>query len=140
VTTSATSPSRHSSSDDTNDGARKAYLSVIGLAGVVILFQGLWAGLFIHEGKDYEQKWVDVHARGADLAILLTVIAAVILVVKLRHRTDLIIGTVAMAVILVLEAYLGGLIGNNSGLTAIHFPLAMALVGLAVWLPLRARA
>ncbi len=121
-------------------GARKAYVSLVGLASVLVLLQGLWAGLFVHEGQDYEEKWVEIHARGADLAILLTVVAAVVVLVKLRHRKDLLVGTIAMAVILVLEAYLGGLIGDRPGVTAIHFPLAMALMGLAVWLPLRARA
>ncbi|WP_148616345.1 hypothetical protein [Nocardioides rubriscoriae] len=130
ATTTTTTPS--------TAGARKAYLSVIGLASVLILLQGLWAGLFVHEGEDYEEKWVEIHARGADLAILLAVVGAVILYVKMRERRDLLIGTVAMAVILVFEAYLGGLIGDNPGVTAIHFPLAMALMGLSVWLPLRA--
>ena len=39
------------------------------------------------------------------------------------------------------EAYLGGLIrdAGKDTLTAVHVPLAMALMGLAVWLPLRAR-
>ena len=134
-TTSTTTPDRSAA-----DGARKAYVSLIGVASVVVLLQALWAGLFVHEGEDYEEKWVEIHARGADLAILLTVVAAVVVIVKLRHRKDLLVGTVAMAVVLVLEAYLGGLIGDQPGVTAIHFPLALALMGLSVWLPLRARS
>lgn len=134
-TTSTTTPDRSATA-----GARKAYVSLIGVASVVVLLQALWAGLFVHEGEDYEEKWVEIHARGADLAILLTVVAAVVVIVKLRHRKDLLVGTVAMAVVLVLEAYLGGLIGDQPGVTAIHFPLALALMGLAVWLPLRARS
>ena len=43
-----------------------------------------------------------------------------------------------MTVLLALEAYLGGLIGDSPAVTALHFPLAMALMGLAVWLPVRA--
>lgn len=44
-------------------------------------------------------------------------------------------------VVLVLESYLGGLIRSESkdALTAVHVPLAMALMGLVGWLPLRAR-
>jgi hypothetical protein len=49
-----------------------------------------------------------------------------------------VVGSIAFTVLLVLEAYLGGLIGDHAGLTVIHFPLAMALMGLAVWLPFRA--
>jgi hypothetical protein len=46
----------------------------------------------------------------------------------------------ALTVLLVLEAYLGGLIRDEGRdfLTAIHVPLAMLLMGLAVWLPFRA--
>ena len=64
--------------------------------------------------------------------------ATVIAVLKLRSRRDLVFGSGALVVLLVVESYIGGLIGDHSGLTAVHFPLAMALVGLAVWLPLRA--
>ena len=120
--------------------ARRAYAILIGLAALAVLLQGLWAGLFIHEGQDYEQSWVGVHARGADVAIGLSIVALVVAVVKLRHRKDLVIGTAALTVLLVVESYLGGLIGGHANLTAVHLPLAMALMGLSVWLPLRARA
>lgn len=41
---------------------------------------------------------------------------------------------------MVLEAFLGGKITEGKdALTVVHYPLAMALLGLAVWLPLRAR-
>ena len=111
---------------------------LIGLSTLVVLLQGLWAGLFVQEGEDYKDNWVEVHARGAELAIALAVVALVVALVKLRSRRDLVVGSVAFVVLLVLEAYLGGLIGDHAGLTAIHFPLAMALMGLAVWLPVRA--
>jgi hypothetical protein len=114
------------------------YSALIGLTAVAVLLQGLWAGLFAHEGKDYKQSWVGVHARGADIAILLAIAATVIAVLKLRERRDLIIGSGALVVLLVVESYIGGLIGNHSGLTAVHFPLAMGLMGLSVWLPFRA--
>ena len=114
------------------------YTSLIGLSALAVLLQGLWAGLFVQEGKDYKQSWVDVHARGADLAILLAIAATVVAFVKLRNRRDLLIGTGVFVVLLVLEAYIGGLIGDHSGLTAVHFPLAMGLMGLSVWLPMRA--
>jgi heme A synthase len=114
------------------------YSALIGLSALAILLQGLWAGLFVREGKDYQQSWVDVHARGADIAILLAIAATVVAVLKLRNRRDLVFGSGALVVLLVVESYIGGLIGDHSGLTAVHFPLAMALLGLAVWLPLRA--
>jgi hypothetical protein len=43
-------------------------------------------------------------------------------------------------VLLVLEAYLGGRISDEHSTASqvVHIPLALALMGLAVWLPLRA--
>jgi len=116
----------------------RLYSALVGLSTLVVLLQGLWAGLFIQEGVDYNDSWVEVHARGADLAIALALAATVVALVKLRPRHDLVVGSIAFTVLLVLEAYLGGLIGDHAGLTVIHFPLAMALMGLAVWLPFRA--
>jgi hypothetical protein len=110
---------------------------VIGLSALLVLLQGLWAGLFIHEGQDYQDSWVTVHARGAEVAIGLAVVATVVALVRLRSRRDIVIGSVVFTLLLVLEAYLGGLIGDHGALTAIHIPLAMALMGLAVWLPVR---
>ncbi len=120
-------------------GGARTYVTLVGLASLAILLQGVWAGLFVREGHDYTDSWVEVHARGAEVAIALTAIAFVVAVWKLRSRRDLVIGTLVMLVLLVVEAYLGGLIGDSPRITIIHFPLGMALLALAVWLPLRAR-
>ena len=113
---------------------------IIGLASLAIVLQGLWAGLFVHEGEDYEESWVDVHARGAEVAIVLALVATVVAFIRLRSRRDLWLGSATLAVLLVVEAYLGGLVGDESRWTIVHFPLALALMALAVWLPLRSRA
>jgi hypothetical protein len=122
--------------------AFKAYTSLIGLATLAILLQGLWAGIFLeHDGaRDASASWIDTHARGADLAIVLVLIAAVLAFVKLRERRPLWMGAAGLAVLLIVESYLGGLIRDQSKdtLTAVHVPLAMLLMGLAVWLPFRA--
>ena len=119
------------------------YSALIGLAALAVLLQGLWAGIFLaHDGeRDSSGGWIDVHARGADVAIVLTVAATIFAFVKLRERRDLWIGGIALTVLLVLESYLGGLIRDDGKdtLTAVHVPLAMAIMGLVVWLPLRAR-
>jgi heme A synthase len=114
------------------------YASLIGLTALAILLQGVWAGLFIRQGEEYKQSLVDVHARGADIAIVLALAATVVAVLKLRERRDLVIGTAVLVVLLVLEAFIGGLIEDHADVTAIHIPLAMGLMGLAVWLPFRA--
>lgn len=119
------------------------FSALIGLAALAVLLQGLWAGIFLaHDGeRDSSGGWIDVHARGADIAILLTVAATIFAFVKLRDRRDLWIGGIVLVVLLILESYLGGLIRDDSkdSLTAVHVPLAMAIMGLVVWLPLRAR-
>jgi hypothetical protein len=115
------------------------YSALIGLATLGVLLQGLWAGLFVREGEDFRERWVMVHALDAEVTIALAALATIAAFVFLRrHRMDLVIGSAVFTVLLVAEAYIGGLIGGSPGLTAVHFPLAMALMGLAVWLPLRA--
>ena len=116
---------------------------LIGLTAVAVLLQGLWAGLFLqHDGKrDQASNWIDVHARGADIAIVLAAAATVAAILKLRRRRDLWGGAAVLTVLLVAEAYIGGLIRDASKdtLTVVHVPLAMAIMGLAVWLPVRSR-
>lgn len=114
------------------------YTALIGLSALAVLLQGLWAGLFIQEGSKYKSNWVEVHARGADVAIVLAIAATIVAFVTLRSRLDLVIGSAVFTVLLVLEAYLGGIIGEHTNLTAIHIPLAMGLMALSVYLPLRA--
>jgi hypothetical protein len=118
------------------------FASLVGLSGLAIVLQGLWAGIFLaHDGeRDSAGSWIDVHARGGDVAIVLAAAAAVVAFVTRRARRDLWIGSAALTVVLLLEAYIGGLIRDESKdtLTAVHVPLAMALVGLVAWLSARA--
>lgn len=142
MTTSTSTTTTDRATPVTRTGS-PVYSALIGLAALVVLLQGLWAGIFLeHDGqRDAASSWIDVHARGADLAILLGVLATGYALWKLRPRKDLWVGSLVFTVLLVLEAYLGGLVRDDGQdtLTAVHVPLAMALMGLAVWLPLRAR-
>jgi hypothetical protein len=113
------------------------YSALIGLAALGVLLQGLWAGLFVHEGQDYQQNWVRVHALDGEVTIALAALATVAALVFLRHRRELVVGSAVLTLLLVVEAYLGGRISGTSGLTAVHFPLALALMGLVVWLSFR---
>lgn len=132
-------PARTSAAEPTADRPRSAlYSAVIGLSGLAVLLQGVWAGIFIRERQDNAHNWVQVHAHGGEVAIALALVATVIAVVKLRSRRDVVIGSIVFTLLLALEAYIGGEVGAHPGLQAVHFPLAMALMGLAVWLPLRA--
>jgi heme A synthase len=114
----------------------------VGLCAVAVLLQGLWAGIFLRfDGKrDDSSQWIDVHARGGEIALVLAVLATVWAFWRLRSRTDLWVGGLALVVLLAAEAYIGGLIRDNGKdtLTAVHVPLAMAIMALVVWLPTRA--
>jgi heme A synthase len=114
------------------------FTALAALAGLGILLQAVWAGLFIREGEANDEFWVDVHARGAEVTIVLALAAAVVANVRLRSRRDLRVGSVALVLLLALEAYLGGEIFPHFWLEVVHFPLAFALLVLAVWLPIRA--
>ncbi len=131
--------------DTARDATRPAraplYAALIGLTGVAILLQGLWAGIFLeHDGaRDAAGGWIDVHARGGDVAIGLAALATVVAFLTRRARRDLWIGGAALVVLLVLEAWIGGLIRDDGRdtLTAVHVPLAMLLLGLVSWLSAR---
>lgn len=122
---------------------RSALVAVlITLDAVAVLLQGLWAGIFLeHDGqRDAAGSWIDVHARGGEVALALTVVTAVVVFIFLRQRRDLWIGAVVLAVLLVLESYIGGLIRDDSKdtLTAVHVPLGMLIMGTVAVLVVRA--
>ena len=128
---------------DTDDGGRRRiYSALTGVAALAVLLQGLWAGLFLeHDGqRDASSSWIDVHALGGEVAIAFAVLAAAWALFRLRGRKDLLYGAVVLVVLLALESYLGGLIRDDGkdSITAVHVPLAMLLMAVSVWLPLRA--
>lgn len=118
------------------------YSILMGIAALAVLLQGLWAGLFLeHDGKrDAASNWIEVHAKGGEVALVFAVLATAYAIWKRRSRKDLWVGGLVFILLLVAEAYIGGLIVDESqdALTVVHVPVAMALMGLAVWLPLRA--
>jgi hypothetical protein len=127
---------------ETGSGLR-TFSALAGISALAVLLQGLWAGIFLeHPGRmDQASGWIDVHARGGDVALLFAVLALGWAVWKLRWRRDLWLGAGVLVALLLGESFLGGLIrddGKNT-LIAVHVPLAMAIMGLVVWLPLRAR-
>lgn len=121
----------------------RTFAPLVGVASLAVLLQGLWAGLFMSTPDTDPEKtpWLEVHSWCGKAAIGFALLATVWAFLKPRERTDLTFGALALTVLLILEAYLGGLIVDEGKdvMAAVHVPLAMALMGLAVWLPLRAR-
>jgi heme A synthase len=127
---------------------RLIFSTLSGLAGLAILLQGLWAGEFLqyHGTATQTQRdsWINVHARGGEVAIVLALIATIWALLRLRSRLDLLIGSAVLSVLLIAVAYVGGLISENNmdNLIPLHIPLALATLALAVWVTwqgLRAR-
>lgn len=139
-----TTTQRHEVTPSTSATSKSpVFAALIGVSALAVLLQGLWAGIFLeHDGhRDAASGWIDVHARGADVALLFAALATVYAFWKLRSRKDLWGGGLFFTLLIVVESYLGGLIRDDGKdtLTAVHVPVAMALMALAVWLPLRAR-
>ena len=113
------------------------YSALVGLASLGVLLQGLWAGLFLRRGD--QGTWVSIHQHAGETTVLLGVLAAVAALVWMRHSRPALVGTLVFAVLLVLELVLGYTIDGGGAAVVVHVPLAMLLMGLAVWLPLAAR-
>src|SRR4051794_38217626 len=122
--------------------ASVVFAVLVGLAALAVLLQGLWAGIFLqHDGhRDDAGSWIEIHALDGEVALALAALATAWALWRLRARRELWLGSLALTVLLVLEAYLGGLIADagKDPLPAVHVPLALAIMALAVWLPLRA--
>ncbi len=116
--------------------------ALLGLTTLAVLLQGLWAGIFLeHDGqRDTAGSWINVHAAGAYIAFVLALAATIVAVVRLRPRKGLIRGSAALTVLLIIEIGLGQAVHSGTDtLTAVHIPLTMAIMALAVRLSIRAR-
>ena len=82
--------------------------------------------------------WIDVHARAGELTILVAGATTVLAYRRVPHRRAMYRACAAPTALLVLEAFLGGLIRDQHAwwLTVVHIPLAMVLVWLTVELAL----
>ncbi|MGY2081244.1 hypothetical protein [Modestobacter sp. SYSU DS0657] len=119
----------------TRERPHPIWSAVVGLTSLGVLLQGLWAGLFLRPDAD-GSTWYTLHQRGAEITLTLAAIATIAAVLWLRHRRDLLIGTALLLALLVVEYFLGR---SGDGNLPLHVPLAMLLLGLAVWLPMAAR-
>ena len=114
------------------------FSALVGITTLLVLLQGLWAGLFLGGSS---QSFVGVHNWGGNLSLLTALGATGVGYLQLRARRDLWIGALVLTLALVLEIGLGQAVDASGGATlAVHVPLAMLIMGLAVWIPLRTRA
>jgi hypothetical protein len=123
--------------EPTRRDVHPAWSALVGLTSLGVLLQALWAGLFLRRGDN--GIWVQVHQHGGEVTVLLALLATVAAAVWLRGRRDLLAGTALLFVLLVVELLLGMAIGGAPDPVVVHVPLAMLLMGLAVWLPVAAR-
>jgi hypothetical protein len=132
-------PEGTATTETTTGKPSPVWSALIGLTTLGVLLQGLWAGLFLRRGAGGRNTWVAVHQHAGETTVLLALLATVAVLVWLRHRRDLVIGTALLLVLLVVELMLGYTIGDSSSAVAVHVPLALLIMGLAVWLPVTAR-
>jgi hypothetical protein len=118
--------------------------ALTGVASLAILLQGVWAGVFLqHDGeRDAAGGAITAHSWGGTIALLLALAATAVAFFRHRARRDLWIGGLVLVVLLILEIGLGQAIrdSHRDALTVVHVPLAMLIMAVTVWLPLRARS
>lgn len=63
---------------------QRVVLVLLGLTALAVLLQAVWAGIFLEHdgGRDAASSWIDVHARGGEIAIVLASLATVVAVVN----------------------------------------------------------
>jgi heme A synthase len=125
-----------------NRAQTAVFSALAGLTALGVLLQGVWAGLFVPTGKGgtYAETWVEIHNWGAWISVLLALMTTAVGFVTLRPRRDLWVGALVLTFLLVVEGVLGAFVAEAGSKSAvvIHIPLALVIMSLVVWLPLRA--
>jgi hypothetical protein len=117
------------------------YAALVGLVALAILLQAVFAGVFIEPGA--HSGWLNAHDINADVALGISIVAAVYAFVLLRQSArSLVIGSVALVALLIALVAIGHAItgSGDHGLTPVHIPLALLAFGLTIWLSVRARS
>ncbi|TKJ34213.1 hypothetical protein [Blastococcus sp. CCUG 61487] len=130
----ATPTTTSTRTDPTRPRVHPTHSALVGLTSLGVLLQALWAALFMR--GDYD-TWAPVHQHGGEATVLLAFLATVAAFVWLRHRVAVLVGTALLFVLLLVNMLLG--MDGGDAAVIIHIPLAMLIMGLAVWLPTQAR-
>jgi hypothetical protein len=119
-----------------------AFAGLVALVGLITLFQGAMAGVFVRDDKERDARsaFIDAHAWGAHIGTVLAVALAALAVWKLREHRAVVVASVLLALSFLGESYIGGLIRDQDAqaLTPVHVPLGMAILGLTAFLAIKA--
>ncbi len=118
--------------------AHPVHSALVGLTTLGVLLQGLWAGLFMDRSNDYG-TWVNLHQHGGEVTTVLAFLALVAALIWLRDRTPVVVGTGVLFVLVAAELGIGMAIDDSDWAVAVHVPLALLIMAVAVWLPTAAR-
>lgn len=106
--------------------------------------QGFLAGVFLQNNKrDPYATWISAHGAVADITTIVALLSLITAFIWLKTRRDLLYGSGALFVAVLVETGLGHLINGSVGgtdhdaLTILHIPLALAIMVLAMWLSAR---
>ena len=114
-----------------------AYAVLIALAALQVIVMGFLFAGFYSEGN---RGFIDAHAAGADISLLVVVLIVTPLAFLARFRKDRRIGwlTLTLAVLWFVQHSLGYGLEDVRWLEMIHIPLAFVIFGLAFYLTGRA--
>ena len=112
----------------------RAYAWLIALATLTVILQGFFFAAFYSEG---EKGFLDAHARGADISMIVVVLIVTPLAFLARFPRGLRIGwlTLVLAVMWVAQHTIGlSIEADGRWFEMIHIPLALLIFGLALYL------
>lgn len=114
-------------------GTVRAFSILIGLVLLGVLLQGLWAGEFM--GGVGGADWRQMHQITGYVTVILSLVAAVLAMTALR-RSGVATWSVALFVLLLVQAGLGQAISDADQrvLIAAHVPVALLIMALGVYL------
>ena len=120
--------------------ASRLFTPLIGVTTLLILVQGITAGIFMALRRNGGEGWVVAHDILANVTVLAAVAVAIVgLVAVRRTQPSAAWGAVALAVLLIVQTLIGHLMADAKvgALVSVHVPLAMLTFGTAIWLSVR---
>jgi hypothetical protein len=123
--------------ESVSPGRARAFLVLSALTSLAILLQGVTAGQFL--GREAE-GWVTTHGVIADVSWVLALVTAIFGARAIRAVAQrLVIWAGVLFVVTLAQTGVGHLMTDyHKNLVALHVPLAMVVLGLTIWVTVRA--